>query len=127
MTVAFTPIEKAVQEVIETWHPGKTGGNLSYTRGDGLLIVISLVPGAGRTDQVNGEWTVDLDVFGDNYLDTMGVALDLEAKLLGAPFVTSGMIVDSSFQTISPAPLPWEDDEVTRLGLGFVFTARRKG
>lgn len=127
MVQAFTPIEEAIREVIEQWYPGKTGGDLSYERGDGLLIVISQVPGAGRTDETSGQWTIDLDVFGDEYLPTMDICLDIEAKLIGQAHRTTNMIIDKIVQTMAPASLPWEDSSVTRLGSGYVLTARRRG
>lgn len=126
----FPLIEKAVKQVIETQYPiaaGKTGGDPAYAVGDGIYVWISLVPGAGSTDENGGQWTIDIDVFGDSYGEPMGHALALEALLLRGRFTTDEMIIDNVFQNTGPFEGPWDDDAVFRISSTYVFTARRRG
>lgn len=130
MTQPFGSIQKAVQEVIETKYPdaeGKVGGALNYTAGQGLYVCVMLVPGGGAETETNGSWAVDIDVFGDNYLQTLDHANAISALLVGKYHRTSTMLIDRVFQNVAPAPAPWEDDNVTRLSATYVFTSRRKG
>lgn len=125
----FPLVESAVKELIETKYPdaeGKVGGDLSYTLGDGLWVYIGLIPGGG-SDEIYGEWNLDIDVFGDDYVGTMQRALALEAVLLARRHVTSVMRIDSVTQNEAPSERPWDDDGVYRIGAAYTFTARRSG
>lgn len=131
MTNPFPMVERAVKELIEAkYEPalGKVGGDLSYEAGDGLYVWISLIPG-GSSDQVYGEWVLDIDTFGDSYGDAMTAALALEAALVGPRHVTSVMRLDNCYQNpgSGPAERPWDDESVFRIGATYVFTARRSG
>lgn len=129
MTInAFPLIEIAVREMIEARYPaavGKTGGDLSYD-GEDLYVWVSLIPGSGAADQTSGQWSLDIDVFGKNYIETMNHALVIEAGLLTGMFQGSQMNVD----TVSgggPAEVPWDDETVYRISAVYTFTARRSG
>lgn len=129
MTNPFPMVEKAVKELVEDVYPaavGKVGGDLSYERGDGLYVWIGLIP-TGGTTQIDGEWVLDIDVFGDSYATAMTHALALEALLVGPKHVTSVMRLDNCYQNVGPAERPWDDDSVYRIGATYVFTARRSG
>lgn len=121
-------VEKAVKELIETGYEpalGKVGGDLSYT-GSGLYVWIGLVPG-GTSDEIEGEWILDVDCFGQTYGAAMDAALDLETVLIGRRKVTSVMLLDSCTQNEGPSERPWDDETSYRVGATYVFTARRSG
>lgn len=125
----FPMIEKAVKALIETRYAeadGKVIGDLSYQRGDGFAVWIAIVPG-GTSDQIEGEWVVDVDVFADSYTDAMGRSLMLESHLIGARHVTEVMRIDNVYQNEAPAERPWEAEDVYRVGATYTFTARRSG
>ena len=129
MTTPFPLVEVAIKELIETLLPsllGKVGGDLSYEPGDGTYVWIGLVPG-GSTDRVDGQWIVDIDVFGDGYAAAMNNALAIEANLVGPHHVTSVMRLDNVYQNSGPSERPWDDESVYRIGATYVFTARRTG
>lgn len=129
MTIAFASIELAVKELIEDRYEfarGHIGGELSYQHGDGLYVWFGLV--AGQTDQLEGSWAVDIDVFADSYGQAMQHALGVEAALLGRRYGrTSVMRLDSITQNEAPVERPWDDDSVFRVGATYAFTARRSG
>lgn len=121
-------VERAVKELIETGYEpaaGKVGGDLSYT-GSGLYVWIGLVPG-GSTDEIEGEWILDVDCFGQTYAQAMDAALDLEPVLIGRRKVTSVLRLDSVTQNEGPSERPWDDETSYRVGATYVFTARRSG
>lgn len=129
MTKPFALVERALKELIEAkYEParGKVGGDPSYVTGQDLFVWVALVPG-GATDQVYGDWTVDIDVLAPTYGGAMTAALDLEAALVGPRHVTSVMRLDNCYQNEGPAPRPWDDETVYRIGATYVFTARRSG
>lgn len=127
----FGPIEAAVKELVEAKYPvaaGKVGGDLSYTSDQELYVWIGLLPGGGNTDEIEGTWAVDIDVFGNAYMTAMNHALELEAVLLTpGGHVTPTMRVDRVFQNAGPAEGPWDDDAAYRISATYVFTARRRG
>lgn len=128
MTNPFPMIEKALVELIETKYPaadGKVGGDLSYT-GTGFYVWVGLIPG-GSSDQINGSWAVDIDVFSTSYADAMTRSLALEALLVGPRHTTEVMRIDNCTQTQSPTERPWDDESIFRIGATYVFTARRSG
>lgn len=125
----FPMIEKALRELIQEKYPaavGKVGGAPSYVSGDDLYVWISLIPG-GTTTEVDGDWAVDVDVFGPSYVSAMTHALALEAVLLERRHVTSIMRLDNTFVNSSPAERPWDDESVFRIGATYSFSARRSG
>ncbi len=83
-----------------------------------------------QADRFEGDFTVDIEVFGVNYLETESRSLDIDALLLGYPHVVEGedgiVVFDRVSQNTGPDELPWEDDEVSRLGATYVITARRR-
>lgn len=124
----FPLVERAVKELIEAkYEPAvdKVGGDLSYVPGSGLYVWIGLIPG-GSADEIEGEWILDIDVFGDAYGPAMTHALAIEAALVGPRHVTSVMRLDNCYQNQGPAERPWDDDSVFRIGATYVFTARRQ-
>lgn len=124
----FGMVEKAVKQVIEAGKPdlaGKVGGDLAYT-GEDQYVYIGLIPG-GSADEVDGEWYVDIDVFGRSYSAAMRTALDLETVLLKRRHVTEEMRLDRTYQNEGPSERPWDDEAVYRIGATYVFTARRSG
>lgn len=126
--IPFPMVEAAVKEVIETKYPAaanKVGGDLSYLPGSGLYVWISLI--GGSTTQVDGQWSLDIHVFGDSYSAAMNNALAIEALLVGSLHVTSTMILDNCTQNQAPAEIIWDDDSVYRIGAIYSFSARRKG
>lgn len=128
MTVKpFPMVEMAVKELVETYEPAKdrTGGDLSYD-GSGLYFWLGLIPG-GSADQIEGDWTLDIDVFGTSYADAMTAALDLEAVLVGPRKTTSVLRLDNCYQNTGPSERPWDDENVFRIGAVYTFTARRPG
>lgn len=129
MTVnPFPLVEAAIKELIETKFPaavGKVGGDLSYAPGSGLYVWLGLI--GGSTTQVDGQWALDVDVFGDNYAEAMTNALAVEAALVGPRHVTSTMRLDNCTQNEAPVERPWDDESVFRIGAIYVFTARRTG
>lgn len=127
MTTPFPMVEKAIKELIEEKYPaadGRVGGDLSYTTGDGLYVWIGLVPG-GSTDQIEGEWILDIDTFGESYAAAMNASLDIEAALVGPRHVTSVLRLDNCYQNEGPSERPWDDESSYRVGATYVFTARR--
>lgn len=128
-TTPFGMVEKAVKELIEAKYApaaDHTGGDLAYNGTDDLYVWISLVPGGG-TDEINGEWIVDIDCFSTTYGKAMGHALALEALLIGSRHITETMRLDNCYQNSYPAERPWDDDSSYRVGGTYVFTARRRG
>jgi hypothetical protein len=127
MTEPFQMVEKAIRELIETRYPvaeGKVGGDLDFTSGQGAFYVfIGLVDGS--TDQIEGEWIVDIDVLADRYSQAMQTSLALEAILVGPRHVTPTMRIDNCYQNQAPHELPWDDESSYRVGGTYVFTARR--
>ena len=124
----FPMIEKALREYIEEAYPaadGKTGGDPSYVAGADLYVWISLV--GGTTDQIDGSWVVDVDVFAPTYGSAMTHALELEAVLLGPRKTTSTLRIDNSYQNEVPVERPWTDESVSRVGATYTLTARRSG
>ena len=129
MTTPFPSVERAVRELIETKYPtadGKVGGDLAFTPGTGFYVWLGLIPG-GSADQLEGEWILDIDVFGDSYGTAMDHALAIEAALIGPRHVTSTMRLDDCTQNEGPAERPWDEESVYRIGATYVFTARRSG
>lgn len=124
----FGMVEKAVREIIERYEPaqGNVGGDLSYS-GKPLYVWLGMVPGGGRTDELEGEWTIDIDCFAPTYGAAMKAALDLEAVLLARRHVTSVMRIDRTYQNSAPAQRPWDDEATFRIGATYTFTARRTG
>lgn len=127
MTVTpFPMIEKAVRELVQTYEPasGKTGGSPDFDPGVDLYVMISLVPG-GSTDQIEGDWVLDIDVFSSSYGSAMNHALALEPVLIGSRKVTSVLRLDNVYQNEGPAERPWDDEGTFRVGATYAFTARR--
>lgn len=122
----FPMIEKAVRELVERYDPadGKTGGDPDFTPPVDLFVMISLVPG-GSTTEVEGDWIVDIDVFGSSYASAMQHALALEPVLIGSRKVTSTLRIDNCYQNQGPAERPWDDENTYRIGATYAFTARR--
>lgn len=92
-------------------------------------IRIDKVPG-GSSDRLQGDFVLDLEVFGADYLLTESVAFALEALVLGYPHVVEvgdrKVVFDDVTQNSGVADLPWEDDSTYRLGATYVITARRR-
>lgn len=128
MPKPFGLIELALQQLIEDrleGAQGKVGGDLSYDASQDFYVWIGLVPGGGSSNEIEGEWTVDIAVFGTNYIETMRRALDLEAALVGPRHRTAEMRIDNCYVNTLPTERPWDDENVYRIEATYVFTARR--
>lgn len=124
----FKMVERAIQQHLEANVPDaqdRVGGDPGYEPGDDFWIWISLL--GGRTDEINGLWTVDVDVLARSYALAMDISLLAEAALLSRRIVTPTMRLDRSFQNEAPSERPWGDDSVYRVGAVYVFSARRTG
>jgi hypothetical protein len=130
----FGSIELAVRELllanVTDATPEQVDGDFAYDPATmPFFIRIDKVPGTS-TDRFGGDFAIDVEVFGVNYLEVESQALDIEALLLGYPHVVRvgdlTWVFDEVTQNSSPNELPWEDDEVTRLGATYVITARRR-
>lgn len=127
----FGMVEKAVKQIIESDYPDaedRVGGDFAYEPGGtpDFYIQIALIPG-GSSDELEGEWAVDIDVFSSSYATAMRVSLDLETVFLKRIHRADEMRLDRTYQNSSPAERPWDDDGVHRIGSTYVFTARRSG
>lgn len=117
-----------ITALAEPYRDARVGGDLSFTTGDGWYIRVGeVIP---SSDRIGGSFTFDLEIFGDDYLDTDSRASRLDALVLGYPHVVEvedrTWVFDTVSQNTGPRELPWEDDEVTRLGATYVITARRR-
>ena len=136
----FGSIETALKALLLAKYPplvdlgsaaaARVGGDLAYDAATmDFYIRLDKVPG-GRNDRFGGAFIVDVEVFGVNYLETESRSLDIEALLLGYPHVVEvgdkTWVFDTVSQNTGPDDLPWEDDEVSRLGATYVITARRR-
>lgn len=132
MAEPFPMIETSLKEFIETKYPpaeGKVGGDPSYAVGDDFFVWISMVPGSGRTDEIEGSWAIDIEVFAPTYGAAMTISLALEAHLLVARRfkADNGLIIDSIEQNTAPGESPWEDNGTFLVGGTYVVSARRSG
>lgn len=86
---------------------------------------------ASSTDSFSGDFTVDLEVFSQDYLKAEGISLDIEALMLAHGYhvvITDGRrwVFDDVSQNDGVADLPWDgDDDTYRLGATYVLTSRR--
>lgn len=125
-----TPVLLALKALLETDLDSgdSVGGDFSYVGGSGFYQRIGLVD--SRSDRFGGTFVVDVEVWGSDYLETESRANRVEALLLGYPHVVEvdshTWVFDTVSQNTGPRELPWEDDEVTRLGGTYVITARRR-
>ena len=81
MTNPFPLVELAVRElVIADCRSPRTGSAATCPTSpvEPYYVWFGLIPG-GSTNEIEGEWVLDIDVFDDDYTDAMNVALDLEA------------------------------------------------
>lgn len=127
MTNPFPLVELALIELITSQYPaavGNIGGDLAYDGGP-LYVQISLV--GGSTDQVYGEWILDVDCFAPSYIEARQHSLLLEAILIGPRHMTSTMRLDNCYQNEAPTERPWDVEAQSRVGATYVFTARRTG
>jgi hypothetical protein len=92
-------------------------------------IRIDQVPG-GSSNWFDGDFVLDVEVFGREYLVTENVAFAIEALALGYPHVVEvdgrKVVLGEVSQNVGVSDLPWEDDSVYRLGATYVITARRR-
>lgn len=136
--VPWPSIERALLQVILTYDGmpedanealERVGGDLAY---DGVMpwyVRIDEVPG-GASNQIEGIFVVDVEVFAPEYTIAESVSNDLEALLLRYPHVVEvddrKVVFDRVTQNSRPNDFPWEDETVTRLGATYVITARRR-
>jgi hypothetical protein len=138
----FSSMERAVLTLIEregltlldgTHLPvpeAQVGGDFGYDP-DVMpwYIRIDKVPG-GSADRFQGDFVIDLEVFGQDYFLTESVAFALGALVLGYPHVVEvddrKVVFDDVTENVGPADLPWEDDSTYRIGATYVITARRR-
>ena len=130
MTAPFPMVEKALKELLAAKmqvEPSSVGGDLSFDAStDDFYIWLGLV--GGSTSEVDGLWTVDIDVFDQHYSQAMDRALAIEAMLLTrGGHRTTIMRLDNVSQNEIPMERPWEDDNAFRIGATYTFVARRSG
>jgi len=103
------------------------GGDFGHTAAQDYYIRVDRVD--GRTDRFEGSYIVDVEVFAGNPHVAESRSLDIEALLLGYPHVVEvegrSVTIYEVSQNSTPDELPWEDDEVTRLGATYVFNVKR--
>lgn len=136
---AWGPFLRGVKALLETSLPditglpeadrdGRVGGDFSFERKDGWYIRLGLID--STSDRIGGQFVFDLEVWGDDYADAESRANRVDALILGYPHVVEvddyKWVFDTVSQNTGPRELPWEDDEVTRLGATYVITARRR-
>lgn len=128
--IAFVPSELAMRSLIldllPGLDPGQVGGDFAYA-GDTYVRVDKV---GSVSDALEGDFVVDVEVFGSTYLGTYRFALDLDARILERPYhvvdVDGRKIVLEDFsQNAGPDDLPWDDDYVHRIGSTYAFTMRR--
>lgn len=128
----FGMIEIALRELIMRFDTDATESHVdnapSYDPAtQDFFYWIALIPGS-TSGEIEGRWTVDIDILDTNYGSAMRRALALEPALLRrGGHRTNEMLIDSVFQNEGPAERPWEDDGTYRVGATYVFTARRPG
>lgn len=102
-------------------------GDFAYEPGMPFFIRLDKV--SSRGGRFQGDFTIDVEVFGVNYLETESRILDIDALMLGYPHVVEvadrKVVFDQVSQNTGPSELPWEDEGVSRLGATYVITARR--
>lgn len=129
MTTPFPMIEKVIKDLITAKMPEAAsliGGDLSYDATDDFYIWLGLV--SGSTDDLAGEWIIDIDVFDSHYSQAMERALALEAILVKrGGHRTTNLIIDRVFQNEVPVSRPWDDENAFRVGATYTFVARRSG
>lgn len=107
----------------------RVGGDLAFNKRT-MDWYIRIDKVSSTADRFEGDFTIDVEVFSGNYLDAESRSLDIDALLLGYPHVVrvedQTVVFDKVFQNAGPDDLPWEDDEVSRLGATYVITARRR-
>lgn len=129
----FGSIERAVLALLEqsyeplVGHPERVGGNLPALPGD-LYVRIAKV--TGSSDQLEGDFVVDIETFHPDYDEAESAGLDIEALVLGYPHVVKvgdhTVVFDRVRQNQGPSEIPWEDDRVHRLLATYVITVRRR-
>lgn len=108
----------------------RIGGDFGYDpEAMPWYIRLDQVPG-GSSNRFEGDFIIDIEVFGADYLLTESVAFALEALILEYPHVVEvedrKVVFDSVTQNAGVADLPWDDDSTSRLGATYVITARRR-
>lgn len=108
--------------------PAVGGDMLGDLGGMPWYVRIDKVPG-GRSDRLQGDFVIDLEVYHPNYLAGESLAFSIEAFLLGYPHVVvvdgQTVVIDSIQQNAGPAEIPWDDPNVTRFLATYVITIRR--
>lgn len=128
--VAFVPSELAMRNLIlgllPSLDPAQVGGDFAYA-GDTYVRVDKV---GSVADALEGDFVVDVEVFGSDYLGTYRFALDLDALIFERPYhvvdVDERRVVLEGFsQNTGPDDLPWDDDYVYRIGATYAFSMRR--
>jgi len=137
----FSSVERALQALILTQGlvvddvvtpvpAERVGGDFRFDPATmPWYIRIDKVPG-GSSDRLQGDFVIDLEVFGQDYALVESVAFALEALVLGYPHVVEvddrKVVFDDVTENAGPADFPWDDDSTYRLGATYVITARRR-
>lgn len=136
--VPFKDVEKALTvwlaetffdpSDVGTWlHVGTelpdAGSKLSLVARDPFVLV-QIAGGADNffTDQP----TVRIEVFGRTRTTTYDLSEAIRMRLLAAPLVAGGVVIDSAATRMRPAQLPWEGDKVRRRGATYELSVRRR-
>lgn len=127
VVIPFTPIERTLRAFILANRPELVVGRDLPRTGSGLYVRIERI--GGRSDRIQGDFVIDIEVFHSNYNTAESTALDLEALLLGYPHVVKvgdqHVVFDSVEQNQGPASIFWDDDQVHRLLATYAITVRR--
>ena len=129
----FSSIERAMLEIIvrDAEVPREqVGGDFGFDPATmDYYVRIDRVPGGSSTG-LQGDFIIEIEVFGQNYGAAESLAFRLEALALGYPHVVEvdgrKTVFDTVSQNAGVADLPWEDDSTYRLGATYVITARRR-
>lgn len=69
---------------------------------------------------------VDIDVFGSTRRAAYDLSESIRAKLLAAPVLAGGVVIDTATTRTSPIRLPWDNEKVRRWGATYELSARRR-
>jgi hypothetical protein len=122
----FPPVIRTTKNMLEALYTEAANhvtGELDFVSGDGWKIYIGLV--GGSADQIEGTWTVDIDILADSWNDAMDRSLDIEAAIVGPRRRAGTILVDNVYQNETPVDRPWSDEAVSRVGATYTITARR--
>lgn len=87
------------------------------------FVRVTLV--TGRDDGVTDYSVVDLDVFANSRATAYALAMDLRSRLTAGPHRVGQVVLDRIRTEEKPRRLPWDDENIWRLGATYRISARR--